>query len=69
MRVFGSEYYAFKQEKKTQDPRCTKEIFLGYNKLRPAYLVYFPQTGNVVKYRVVKFPSKSVNSYPRVGIQ
>jgi len=56
MRVFGSECYAYKQEKKKLDPRCTKGIFLGYDKLSPAYLVYFPETGKVMKHRVVKFP-------------
>ena len=61
MRVFGSECYAYKQEKKKLDPRCTKGIFLGYDKLSPAYLVYFPEIGKVMKHRVVKFPSKSVN--------
>ena len=47
MRVFGSECYAYKQEKKKLDPRCTKGIFLGYDKLSPAYLVYFPEIGKI----------------------
>ena len=33
-----------------------KEIFLGYDKGSPTYLVYIPETGKVMKYRVVKFP-------------
>jgi len=61
MRVFGSECDAYKQERKRLDPRCTKGIFLGYEELSPAYLVYFPKVGKVMKHRVVKFPSKSVN--------
>ena len=56
MRVFGSECYAYKQNKQKLDPRCTKGIFLGYDKGSPAYLVYIPETGKVMKYRVVKFP-------------
>ena len=56
MRVFGSECYAYKQDKKKLDPRCTKGIFLGYDKESPAYLVYIPETGKVMKYRLVKFP-------------
>ena len=55
MRVFGSECYAYKQDKGKLDPRCTKGIFLGYDRGSPAYLVYFPDTGKVMKHRVVKF--------------
>lgn len=38
MRVFGSECYAYKQNKPKLDPRCTKGIFLGYDKGSPACL-------------------------------
>ena len=55
MRVFGSECYAYKQDKRKLDARCTKGIFLGYDRGSPAYLVYFPDTGKVMKHRVVKF--------------
>jgi len=55
MRVFGSECYAYQQDKGKLDPRCKKGIFLGYDKGSSAYLVYFPKTGKVMKYRVVKF--------------
>ena len=61
MRVFGSECYAYRQEKKNLYPKCTKGIFLGSNKLNPSYFVYFQKIGKVMKHRVVKFPSKSVN--------
>ena len=62
MRVFGSECYAYKQDKGKLDPRCTKGIFLGYDRGSPAYLVYFPETGKVMKHRVVKVvkPDKCV---------
>ena len=56
MRVFGSECYAYKQNKGKLDPRCMKGVFLGYDRGSPAYLVYFPETGKVMKCRVVKFP-------------
>ena len=49
MRVFGSVCYAYRQNKGKLDPRCTKGIFLGYDKGSPAYLVYFPETGKVLK--------------------
>ena len=63
MRVFGSECYAYKQDKGKLDPRCTKGIFLGYDKGSPAYLVYFPETGKVMRHRVVKFakPNRCVS--------
>jgi len=61
MRVFGSVCYAYRQNKGKLDPRCTKDIFLGYDKGSPAYLVYFPETGKVLKYRVVKFPKADRN--------
>jgi len=62
MRVFGSECYAYKQDKGKLDARCTKGIFLGYDRGSPAYLVYFSETGKVMKHRVVKFvkPNKCV---------
>ena len=62
MRVFGSECYAYKQDKVKLDPRCTKGIFLGYDKGSPAYLVYFPETGKVMKHRVVKFAKPTQNA-------
>ena len=58
MRVFGNECYAYKQDKKKLDPRCTKGVFVGYDKDSPAYRVYFPEIGKVLKYRVVKFLTK-----------
>ena len=61
MRVFGSVCYAYRQNKGKLDPRCTKGIFLEYDKGSPAYLVYFPETGTVLKYRVVKFPQADRN--------
>lgn len=42
------------------DPRCAKGIFLGYNKASPAYLMYIPETGKIMEYRVVKFPRRGV---------
>ncbi|XP_068221327.1 uncharacterized protein [Palaemon carinicauda] len=47
MRVFGSD--------QKLDDRCSKGIFVGYDKGSPAYLVYFPETGKVMRHRLVKF--------------
>ncbi|CAB4035581.1 Retrovirus-related Pol poly from transposon TNT 1-94, partial [Paramuricea clavata] len=61
MRVFGSVCYAYEQDKQKLDPRCKKGIFVGFDKDSPAYLVYFSETGKVLKYRVVKFTTKNVS--------
>ena len=58
MRTFGSECFAYKQKRSKLDDRCTKGIFLGYDKSSPSYLVFIPETNKVMKYRVVKFPTK-----------
>ena len=55
MREFGAECYVYSVEKKKLDARSTKGTFVGYDKSSPAYLVYYPETGKVMKHRVVKF--------------
>ena len=55
MRVFGSECYVYNQAKSKLDPGCTKGIFVGYDRESVAYLVYFPETGKVMKHRLVRF--------------
>jgi len=62
MRVFGSRCFAYKQEKKKLDTRCTEGIFVGYDKGSPAYLVYYPDTGKVMRHRVVTFMSDKVTA-------
>lgn len=63
MRVFGSACYAYKQDKKKLDARCEKGIFVGYDKNSPAYLVYYPDTGKVLKHRLVRFVTKCVTEH------
>lgn len=58
MKVFGSECYAYKQEKKKLDARCDKGVFVGYDKYSPACNIYFPETGKVLKHRLVKTITK-----------
>ena len=41
--------------KQKLDARCSKGIFVGYDRNNPTYLAYHPETGKV--YRVVKFVS------------
>lgn len=44
MQKFGSECFAYKQDKRKLDARCEKCVFIGYDKNSPAYIVYFPDT-------------------------
>lgn len=59
MKVFGSECYVYKQDKKKLDSRCEKGIFLGYDKYSPAYNVYYPEVGKIQKHRLIKCLTKS----------
>ena len=59
MQRFGSECYAYKQDKRKLDPRCEKGVFIGYDKTSPAYIVYSPVSKKVQKHRLVKFVAKS----------
>ena len=58
MAIFGTECYAYTQNKSKLDARCDKGIFLGYDKGSPAYLVLFPESGIIKKVRNVKFTNK-----------
>ena len=58
MRVFGSKCYACVEKKHKLDPRSKEIIFVGYDRRSPAYLVYFPATGKVGKYRRDQFASE-----------
>ena len=60
MRTFGSKCCAYKQKISKLNDTCTEEIFLGYDKSSPSYLVFIPETNKVMKHRVVKFPTKKV---------
>ena len=55
MWVFGSECYIYNYDHKKLDPRCEKGIFVGYDKNSPAYLVYHPDCGKIMKHRLIKF--------------
>ena len=56
---FGSECYAYLQDKGKLDPRCEKGLFVGHDKGSPAFLVYYPTKGKVQKHRLVKFITKT----------
>ncbi|RXN30671.1 Retrovirus-related Pol poly from transposon TNT 1-94 [Labeo rohita] len=59
MQKFGSNCFAYKQEKGKLDSRCEEGVFIGYDKNSPAYLVYYPNTGKIQKHRLVKFTAKT----------
>ena len=59
MQKFGTECFAYKQDKRKLDPRSEKCVFIGYDKSSPAYIVYFPEGGKIQKNRLVKFVSKT----------
>ena len=55
MWIFGSECYAYKHNHGKLDSRCEKGVFVGHDTNSPAYLVYYPSTGRVIKHRLVTF--------------
>ena len=58
MHLFGSRCHAYIQIKKKLDPRSEQGVFVGYDGLSPAYLVYFPERNYVRRVRIVKFNDK-----------
>ena len=64
MHIFGTVCYAYEQNQRKLDPRCTKGVFVGYDKYSPAYLVYLPTRGTVKKVRCVKFTDKFPTEEP-----
>lgn len=49
----------YTQDKRKLDPRCENCVFIGYDKNSPAYIIYFPNSKNVQKHRLVKFMDKT----------
>ncbi|CAB3997356.1 Retrovirus-related Pol poly from transposon TNT 1-94 [Paramuricea clavata] len=58
MWIFGSECFAYEQEHKKLDSRCSKGVFVGYDKNSPSYLVYYPKNGKIMKHRLIRFIKK-----------
>ena len=61
MNIFGSTCYAYKNLKKTLNPKCEKEIFVGYDRNSPAYLVFYPENNRVLKHWLIKSISNVTN--------
>lgn len=58
MQKFGHMCYAYKRQKGKLDSRCERDIFVGYDKNSPAYMVYYPSTTKIQKHRLVEFVNK-----------
>ena len=58
MHIFGSQCFAYTEKKKKLDPRCDEGIFVGHDPSSPAYLIYYPETDNLRKVRLVHFTDK-----------
>lgn len=58
---FGSECYAYQQDRGKLDSRCEKGFFVGHDKYSPAFLVYYPNKGKVQKHRLVKFVTQTTS--------
>ena len=60
MGVFGSECYTYSHNHTKLDAKCKKGIFVGYDQNSPAYLVYYPMNGKVLKHRLIKFLPRNI---------
>lgn len=58
MHFFGTRCFVYMEKKKKLDLCCEQGVFVGYDKGSPAYLVYFPDTGEVKRVGFVKFTEK-----------
>ena len=55
MHLFGTVCHAYVQNPKKLDARSKEGLFIGYDPLSPAYLVYFKDDNEVKRVRCVKF--------------
>ena len=61
MNIFGTICYPHKEGHISKlDDRCTKGIFLGYDKNSPAYIIYYPESNKILLRRCVTFTDKFV---------
>ena len=49
MHIFGMTCFCYVQNKMKLEPYNEKGIFVSYDKLSPAYLIYFPETMAIKK--------------------
>ena len=58
LHVFGTLCYPYVHNVKKLEPRSRKGYSVGYDRESASYFVYYPETKNVMKHRVVKFTEK-----------
>ena len=51
MYSFGTQCFAYVDEKKKLDDRSEEGVLVGYDRGNPAYLVYFPDANKIKKVR------------------
>ena len=54
MHTFGTTCFYYVQNKTKLDLHCEKGIFVGYDKQRLAYLIYFPETKSIKRVSCMK---------------
>ena len=62
MHNFGTTCFCYVQNKTKLDPCCKKGIFAGYDKLSPAYLIYFTEIMVIKRVKCVKFTDSYDNN-------
>ena len=50
LHVFGMVCYSLVIMQKKLDPGSTKDLFVGYDKDSPSYLLYYPESRSVMKH-------------------
>ena len=62
MHFFGTQCFAYVDEKKKLDARSEEGVFVGYDRESPAFLVYFSMENKIKRVRCVKFTEKKLVS-------
>ena len=62
MHSFGTQCFAYVDEKKKLDARSEEGVFVGYDRESPAFLVYFSMENKIKRVRCVKFTEKKLVS-------
>ncbi len=68
MHLFGSQCFAYIDEKKKLDDRCEEGIFIGSDQGSPAYLVYFPNDDKAKKARCIRFTERIVTEHAECDV-
>ena len=62
MHIFGTTCFCYVQNKTKLDPCCEKGILANYDKLSPAYLIYFTEIMAIKRVKCVKFTDSYDNN-------